>query len=257
MPSHPKFVAAGPQAGWLFVCGLCYSNEHLTDGFIPGCALAVVGPGIGHARRLAARLVEAGLWHAVEGGWQVHGYREYQRNADEIRDRRERDRQRKASVRTDATRSPRGQAAESSRTPAGVREVDVEIEGRRQKAEQIKTPAALRADVLDCFAYWQEKCGHPNAKLTADREAKIKARLREGYSVHDIRKAIDGAARGAFVNDSGQRFDDIELICRKGSKLEDFMRRMATNVTPLRKESPSDLWRAINGTEDYIEGDAS
>lgn len=86
--------------------------------------------------------------------------------------------------------------------------------------------------MLECFAYWQEKCNHQTAKPSKDRLSKIEARLRDGYTVADIRQAIDGAARGAFVNDKGKRFDDIELICRAGSKLEDFMGRM--NVTPLR-----------------------
>jgi uncharacterized phage protein (TIGR02220 family) len=80
--------------------------------------------------------------------------------------------------------------------------------------------------VSELFAYWQERCGHPHAKLTDDRRAKIRARLREGYTVEQIRAAIDGAAKAATVDDdTGRRYDDIELICRKGSKLEDFIAR--------------------------------
>lgn len=94
-------------------------------------------------------------------------------------------------------------------------------------------PARLdhAAATRDLFAYWQERCDHTQAKLTADRKTKIAARLREGYSPDQIRLAIDGAARAAYVNDAGKRFDDIELICRTGSKLEDFITRAtATNV---------------------------
>jgi hypothetical protein len=79
--------------------------------------------------------------------------------------------------------------------------------------------------VRELFAYWQEKCHHPNAKLGNDRRGPIRARLREGYSAAFIRKAIDGASIGAFVSDSGKRFDDLTLICRNGSKLEDFAGR--------------------------------
>jgi hypothetical protein len=75
------------------------------------------------------------------------------------------------------------------------------------------------------FTYWQERCGHDTAKLTRDRRRKLEARLREGYSEQQIRQAIDGAALRPFVNDAGKRFDDLELICRNGSKLEDFMER--------------------------------
>jgi hypothetical protein len=79
--------------------------------------------------------------------------------------------------------------------------------------------------VQDLFTYWQQRCGHEQAKLTDERRRKIQARLRQGYTVDQIRAAIDGAAEHAFVNEEGKRFDDLELICRNGSKLEDFIGR--------------------------------
>jgi len=81
--------------------------------------------------------------------------------------------------------------------------------------------------VRDLFGYWQQQCRHPQAKLTRDRGRKVLARLREGYTPEQVQQAIDGAARAAFVNDDGKRFDDLELICRNGSKLEDFIGRAA------------------------------
>lgn len=81
----------------------------------------------------------------------------------------------------------------------------------------------------ELFEYWQQRCEHPQAKPTRERLAKVRSRLREGYTAEQIRAAIDGAARAAFVNDAGKRFDDLELICRNGSKLEDFIARPATN----------------------------
>ncbi len=75
------------------------------------------------------------------------------------------------------------------------------------------------------FNYWRETCGHQHARATSDRLAKIRARLRDGYTVDEIQAAIDGAARGAFVSDTGRRFDDIALICRNGEKLDSFITR--------------------------------
>ena len=71
---HPKVTAAGPQAGWLFVAGLCYAGQHLTDGFIPSSAL----PLIYGTKRLAERLVSAGMWETAEGGYIIHDYLVYQ-----------------------------------------------------------------------------------------------------------------------------------------------------------------------------------
>lgn len=93
LPEHPKISAAGGEAGWLFVAGLCYCSRNLTDGFIPA---SVVGrltdlrrPGV-----LASRLVEAGLWHGpghgcsgcppVAAGFVVHDYLDFQRSAGQV-----------------------------------------------------------------------------------------------------------------------------------------------------------------------------
>ena len=106
------------------------------------------------------------------------------------------------------------------------------------------------ADVVECvredrkvvvarlFAYWQQQCEHPTAKLTPDRATAVFNRLREGYSEAEIRRAIDGAKAHAFTSpDSGKRYDDLELICRKGSKLEDFIGRGIKAAGPV--EAPT------------------
>jgi hypothetical protein len=87
LPDHPKIIAAGPAASWLFVAGLCFASRYLTDGHIPTHML-------GHLTKqpkpgaLAARLVELGLWGTVDDGWQVHDYTQYQRSREQIEDER-------------------------------------------------------------------------------------------------------------------------------------------------------------------------
>jgi hypothetical protein len=101
----------------------------------------------------------------------------------------------------------------------------------KDKQQQKRTPSSVEpvgidaAAVRDLFAYWQERCDHQQAKFTRDRRSKVEARMREGYTVEEIRAAIDGAAASPFVNPEGKKFDDLELICRNGSKLEDFKSR--------------------------------
>lgn len=82
-----------------------------------------------------------------------------------------------------------------------------------------------RSVVAELFDHWRQVCRHPQAKPTAERLRAIKARLRDGYTPAQVRQAIDGAARDPFVNVQGKRFDDLTLICRNGSKLEDFIDR--------------------------------
>lgn len=102
LPAHPKIIEAGDRAAWLFICGLCYCNEHLTDGFIPEASLPAIALGMTRAPRAAGRLVDVGLWHAVQRGWQVHQYEEYQRTSDEIRARQSWDAERQSLYRDKA-----------------------------------------------------------------------------------------------------------------------------------------------------------
>ena len=84
------------------------------------------------------------------------------------------------------------------------------------------------------FSYWVKRCDKgERTMLTAERGRAVIARLRDGYTEAEIRKAIDGAATAAYVGDSGQRYDDLELICRSGAKLESFIERGETTTGKL------------------------
>lgn len=91
-PSHPKFVKAGSIAAFGFwTAGNCYCNKRLTDGFIAREALLLISPVVkpAEARRLAAALVEAGLWEVVDGGWRVHDFHHYNPTAADVKAERQ------------------------------------------------------------------------------------------------------------------------------------------------------------------------
>lgn len=83
--------------------------------------------------------------------------------------------------------------------------------------------SARGEDVRAVFDAWQEFCRHPRAKLTQDRRQKVRARLREGYTREDLIQAVRGAAKGAYVDARGVKWDDLSLICRDGTHVERFM----------------------------------
>lgn len=95
---HPKVIAAGPLAGWLWVCGLAWANRYLTDGFLPLGAIRRLAD-VDDAPRLAARLVDIGLWERVDDGYRIHDYAEYQPSAEAVREEREANRERMRSWR--------------------------------------------------------------------------------------------------------------------------------------------------------------
>lgn len=80
---HPKFLKAGPEASWLWACGLMYCQEALTDGFIADATLPFLG--VPKPARLAAVLVDVCLWHREGDGWRIHDYLKHNNSADDIK----------------------------------------------------------------------------------------------------------------------------------------------------------------------------
>lgn len=117
-----------------------------------------------------------------------------------------------------------GEAHDIIRTIASKLDSQRSLPGIAPPAPKVDADQSRKVTAMELFRYWQRECDHAAAKPTPERITKVMARLREGYSAAEIRKAIDGAKHGAFEND-GKRYDDLELICRNGAKLEDFIQR--------------------------------
>jgi hypothetical protein len=80
-------------------------------------------------------------------------------------------------------------------------------------------------DARAIFDVWRDRCGHPNAKPSPERLRAVRARIKEGATEEELLLAIEGGARAPNVSDAGQRYDDIELICRNRVKLDSFIAR--------------------------------
>lgn len=82
------------------------------------------------------------------------------------------------------------------------------------------------ADVQAVFDHWRSVLGHPDGKLTPKRVSAVRGRLRDGYSLEQLKLAIDGCKASAFhMGDNGHRkvYDDLSLICRDGEHVEQFL----------------------------------
>jgi hypothetical protein len=116
----------------------------------------------------------------------------------------------------------------------------------------VTPPNALRAiqspDVLAVFEHYRGF--HPRAHKTPHSGmkewGKIKARLAEGYSVDDLKLAIDGCHRSPFhmgENDNGRKYNTLELIVRDGSKVQSFI-ELAQQEGPVLAQKTSKTIRA-------------
>ena len=87
---HRKVLAAGLEAAWLHIEGLCYCAQQETDGAILDAALVKLTQfSKPKAERLAVRLVEVGLWERNGTGYAIHDYLEYNPSKKELEARRE------------------------------------------------------------------------------------------------------------------------------------------------------------------------
>lgn len=87
-PEHPKVLAAGGDAAWLYICGLCFTNRNLTEGRIPKAVVPRLSDRKAPAR-LAQRLVDVGLWHEEKDAYVIHDWEKYNEGAEAVKARKE------------------------------------------------------------------------------------------------------------------------------------------------------------------------
>ena len=117
---HPKIKMAGPLGLAMQVAALCYSNQYLTDGYIPEGAVPSLlhldgismngwhGEMVGGAddatwQLIVDDLLDAKLWRKVTGGYRIHDYKEYQPSRKDVLAERENARKRQQNHRSRVT----------------------------------------------------------------------------------------------------------------------------------------------------------
>lgn len=113
----PMIRRAGVAAFGLYcACGL-WIARHTSDGFVPADVAASNG-----SREWAAKLVDAGFWKVVEGGFYDPWYLLRNPSAEKVRARRQAEAERKAKwrARQHKKRGTRDETRDSARTPTGT-----------------------------------------------------------------------------------------------------------------------------------------
>lgn len=117
---------------------------------------------------------------------------------------------------------------------------------------QVKEKVPPSGETHEVFDYWKTFHNHPQAKLDDKRSRAIKARLKDGYSVGELCKAIEGCKYSEYhqgKNDSGTVYDDIELICRNATNVDKFI--VLANKGPLNGVS-QDMNKTISMLQQWV-----
>lgn len=110
---RPRVRSAGPEGRALFIAGLCYSSQNLTDGHLPAPAIPLVAAMAEVAPSVADRLVEIGLWDSAPDGYQIIDFLSYNPSRQQVIAEREAGAERQRRSRASRKMSRRDSAVTS------------------------------------------------------------------------------------------------------------------------------------------------
>lgn len=260
-----------------FVRSKAYSGGEETSGFVPAPVLALLVRGYTPAkgRRIAAELVQAGLWVAAEGGWTLPGWDEEQAELEAIVQRRavDAERQRRhratAAASRDASRDMSRDSPETSRDASvdslsRARDRDRETEEEEEQTLSSDSADAepdggaqpepiVRADVEQlCRLLVEQLVAHGYRKPNITKRWRQQARLlldTDGVSLdlaeHVLRWAIQDSFWGPNIQ-SMPTFREKFPVLRARRKAEYERNRTAAAGTNGHAVQPTARDRALN-----------
>lgn len=124
-----------------------------------------------------------------------------------------------------------------------------EAEALRRQLREAREEDPKSQQIREVLDHWKRALNHPKAKTTLDgaRAQKVKARINQGFTVAQLKRAIDGCAYVPYVGPRGRqatedhgakRHDDIDLICRDETYVERFLRYADEHEQPKLTDQP-------------------
>jgi hypothetical protein len=146
--------------------------------------------------------------------------------------------------------------APSGVAPEWIRQLPAESKAKETKVSKEKrkkqTPVDLAtasptargdqtSDIKAIFSHYRtyHPRAHPKPKSSSKEWRDIKNRLADGYSVDDLKTAIDGCHASAFhqgENDRNKKYDSLDLIMRDSSHVSQFIEEHAKRDEPVMSE---------------------
>lgn len=199
--NHPKVLAVGAEAAWLWAAAIDYCREQLTDGFVPTIAL----PGLGRFKtpvsKLATACLTAGLFDAAPQGIRVHDFLAHngckatvqqKRSDSKARQQAYRDRRAGTSrraveaVAVDASPAPLRNALRNALTPITSIDVDGDV-GVDQISE---TTSWLAAHFWELWCEIAHRAGARQPLIATPKESEHVRVLLESYTEVELRQCL-------------------------------------------------------------------
>lgn len=106
----------------------------------------------------------------------------------------------------------------------------------------------------EVFDDWKAVHGHPHAKLDGKRRKTIVDRMKDGYTVDDLKRANRGCKASEYhqgKNDTHRVYDDIDLIYRDAKHVDMFIAVLSgRSATPKEQTRDEQIMQArLDGSE--------
>jgi hypothetical protein len=201
--SHPKALQAGNAALGLWTrCG-SYCGRYNTGGRVP----AEIAKSYGTKTEIA-RLVAAGLWRPVEGGYQMHDWTDHNYTVEQVdqqranaaqrqREKRERDMSRRDS-RSDTPRDSDTASRRESQPPDQTRPDQTTVSNRSNNSDDYYTVSESSSSVEEVI------------RITA------RAIAAEEQENGRIRSSFRGCEQGAAANVRAEQLPEIHALLARG-----------------------------------------
>lgn len=148
--TDPKLLEAGPLGRDLYVRGLLYAKQQLTDGEIPLAALKIIGSGHRNPTATATQLCHVGLWKRTPNGFSVGEiWQKYQTTRAEVEQKRAAWREKKAKQRNASQKMSLGDTnGDIEACPKNVPPPEYRVQSTEYREEQIQPPNSTTAPPL-------------------------------------------------------------------------------------------------------------
>ena len=170
---HPGHASLDLEDWGLWLYALAWSNRNLTDGRLPCAVVRRMDP-VGKA---TGALIEAGRWIKQDDDWiEIHGFLDYQPSAEQIRSKRDRERERwqrragSPAAADPSAATPRGVPPDSAATPTASQpqpqhSAKAESEARTAHPPTTTKPRTRGTRIADPFVVSDEMVAWAEAEL--------------------------------------------------------------------------------------------
>lgn len=133
--THPKVLRLNDRAFRLWVWGLTYAQQHLTDGWLPALAI----PGV--LTKGIKDVIAVNLWATIDTGYQIHDYLDWNDSRETVTKKRTEAKDRMAAARVRSSDVRTNEPTNKSRTsPEVLRGLVSSSSGSSSERERERKP---------------------------------------------------------------------------------------------------------------------